>query len=181
MQVRHGYQQPSSPQVMTTMKLSPITLLLVLTALCASTSAYSGEVLPLSPVEAVQLAASVAPDQGVQGKFLLTVKASGDDKRRGKVYLNSELDYRDQRNLTIEIERSAFPELEAKYGKNLKTYFIGKQVLVSGIAKRVTIFFGKPRISAVNGKPRSNYYFQTHVQVLSADQILLVPQSPDPS
>ena len=159
------------------MKPSAIAIFLALIALSAETAAQAPVVTPIVPIEAVQLAAAAAPDNGVQGTFLISVKASGDDKKRN-LFLNSELDYRDQRNLTVAIERSAVAELEAKYGGNLKTYFIGKQILVTGIARRVTIYFGKPRVSAVNFKLRNKYYYQTHVSVMSADQIVLVPQAP---
>jgi hypothetical protein len=159
------------------MRPSSIAPVLALLALCAPAAAQSVASPPIAPAEAVQLAAAAAPDQGIQGTFLVTIKASGDDKKRKKIFLNSELDYRDQRNLTVEIDQSAISELEAKYGRDLKTYFIGKQILVTGTARRVTIYFGKPRVSAV-GNLRTKYYFQTHVPVVSAEQIVLVPQTP---
>jgi hypothetical protein len=159
------------------MNVQSIASILALLALGAPIRAQSAGGPPIAPAEAVQLAAAAAPDQGVQGSFLVTVKASGEDKRRKRIYLNSELDYRDQRNLTVEIEQSAISGLEAKYGKDLKTYFIGKQILVAGTARRVTIYFGKPRVSAVSGNLRNKYYFQTHLPVVSADQIVLAPST----
>ena len=141
--------------------------------LCATAMAQVAAVPPIAPAEAVQLAAAAAPDHGIKGTFLIAVKATGVDKRRNEILLNSELDYRDQRNLTVDIAQTAIAELEAKFGKNLRTYFVGKQILVTGTARRVTIYFGKPQFSAV-GKLRSKYYFQTHVAVVSADQIALV-------
>lgn len=158
------------------MKSSSIASVLLLLALCYTDEARSVAVPPISPSEAIQSAAAAAPDHGVEGTFLLSVKASGADKKRREMYLNSELDYRDQRNLTIEIEQSAVPGLEAKYGKDLQSFFIGKQVLVTGVARRVTISFGQPRVSAVNGRLRNKYYYQTHVRVVNAEQIVLAPQ-----
>ena len=52
----------------------------------------------IDPSSAVQLAAA-APRDGVTGVFAMTVRAVGRDERG--VYLNSERDYRDQRNLTV--------------------------------------------------------------------------------
>ncbi len=160
------------------MKPSLIAPILVLLAASASTFAQTAVLPPISPAEAVQMAAAVAPDHGIQGTFLVTVKASGEDKRRNQIFLNSELDYRDQRNLTVVLEPSAIPELEAKFGKDLKRYFIGKQILVTGTATRVTIIFGKPRVSSVNGSLRNKYYFQTHLSVLKEAQIVPAPEAP---
>jgi len=160
------------------MKPSLIAPVIALLASCVLAAAQAAAIPSIAPAEAVQLAAAAAPDHGVDGTFLITVKATGEDKKRKRLFLNSELDYRDQRNLTVVIEQSAISGLEATYGKELENYFIGKQVLVSGTAKRVTIYFGKPRISAVNGNIRNKYYYQTHVSVVSAEQIALAPQTP---
>jgi hypothetical protein len=157
--------------------LSFLPALLLSFALCAPAMAQVVSIPPLSPVEAIQLAAAAAPDHEIQGTFLITVKATGDEKKpKKKIFLNSELDYRDQRNLTVAIEQSAISGLEARYGKDFKAYFVGKQILVSGAARRVTIIFGKPRVSP-NGNLRNKYYFQTHVSVVDADQISLAPQT----
>ncbi|MGN0861908.1 MAG: hypothetical protein ACI4N1_01125, partial [Stenotrophomonas koreensis] len=53
----------------------------------------------LDPSMAVMLAAAAGPGRGVDGVFALTVRASGSD--RGQLYLNSERDYRNPRNLSI--------------------------------------------------------------------------------
>jgi len=150
---------------------------LALTGLFVPAATCAAALPPIAPVDAIQLAAGAAPDHGIDGKFLVTVKATGEDKKRGEIYLNSELDYRDQRNLTVRIEQPAVRGLEAKFGKDLKNYFLGKTLLVTGTARRVTVYFGKPRVSAVSGTIRNKYYFQTHVQVVNSEQILLAPPS----
>jgi hypothetical protein len=160
------------------MRPASIALLLTLFAVWGPATGQVAALPPITPAEAIPLAAAAAPDRGIRGTFLITVKASGEDKKRKEIYLNSELDYRDQRNLTVRIEPSAIPGLEARFGKDLKKVFIGKQILVTGTATRVTIIFGKPRVSAVNGGLRNKYYFQTHVSVASAEQIVLAPQTP---
>jgi hypothetical protein len=164
--------QPSRQHEMTQ---SLLAFVFALTTLCVPAATRAAVPSPLAPVEAIQLAAEAAPDRGVDGTFLVTVKATGEDKKRGEIYLNSELDYRDQRNLTIRIEPSAVRGLQAKFGKDLKAYFLGKTVLVTGAARRVTVYFGKPRVSAVSGHIRNKYYFQTHVPVVNSEQILLAP------
>jgi hypothetical protein len=118
-----------------------------------------------TPEQAVMMAASSAP-RTVPGIFTLQVKASGKDNKR--VYLNSELDYRDQRNLTISIDPRTAKVLAAKYGAPPEDYFKGKTIEVRGAARRVTIGFFE------NRRPTGLYYYQTHVTVGHAGQIQLV-------
>jgi len=120
----------------------------------------------VAPEQAVITAAKVAPD-GVQGLFALEVRATG--HLDSKVYLNSETDYRDQRNLTIAIGPLVAADLKLRYGAEPEVFFKGKHVVVSGIAERVRIDF------AVNGVVTEKYYYQTHVNVSSAHQIQIVP------
>jgi hypothetical protein len=158
-------------------KSRPMHLAFALVLAALPITATSATTPPILPADAIQLAAAAAPDRGVDGTFLLTVKATGEDKKQHRIFLNSELDYRDQRNLTVVIEPSALPDLEARYGKNPKGFLMGKQLLVTGTAKRVTIYFGRPKFSAVNGKLLNKYYFQAHLAVARGDQIVLT--SPD--
>ena len=83
------------------------------------------------------------------------------------LYLNSELDYRDQRNLTIAILPTAIAPLEARFGQDLDRFFVGKNIVVSGAAQRVKIAFFS------NGQLTDKYYYQTHVDVRDADQLRL--------
>jgi hypothetical protein len=126
----------------------------------------------MTPVEAIQLAAAAAPDQGIKGRFAFQVKNVGD--LRGYVFINSELDYRDQRCLTIELTPKVAEAMQARVGADLRRGLVGKTIEVDGIARRVTIRMGrKPRV--VNGKDRNPYYFQTHVGVDDAGQIRVLP------
>ena len=118
-----------------------------------------------SPEQAVMMAASSAP-RTVPGIFTLQVKATGKDKQR--VYLNSELDYRDQRNLTISIDPRTAKALTVKYGTPPEDFFKGKTIEVRGAARRVTIGFFE------NKRPTGLYYYQTHVGVGHSSQIQLV-------
>ncbi|MDA8621952.1 hypothetical protein N9L48_04815 [Psychrosphaera sp.] len=103
-----------------------------------------------------------APD-GVKGIFKFQVKASG--IRRGEVFLNTELDYRDRRAVTIAISPKIVSQLTDKYGSSPGTYFIDKTVEVTGEAKRVKIYL------IYKGLKTSKYYFQTHINVSSIEQI----------
>ena len=128
---------------------------------CATTSSSSESSQWIDPSHAIQLAAA-SPRLGVTGVFALTVKATG---KTSRVHLNSELDYRDQRNLSIAVEPAAADELAARLGAPPEIALKGKQILVAGTAKRTKIVF------SADGKPTDKYYYQTHVVVTKASQI----------
>jgi len=119
----------------------------------------------ISPSEAIESAAAAAP-RSVQGQFAIRVKGVG--RQGGNIYLNSETDYRDQRNLTIAILPSAIGPLAQRYGSDPDVFLIGKRIVVSGEARRTQIHF------TADGRPTGKYYFQTHVRVGNADQISVV-------
>ena len=122
-----------------------------------------------TPEQAVMAAASAAP-RTVEGIFTMQVEATG--KERNRVYLNSELDYRDQRNLTVNIDSRAAKDLTARFGAPPEEFFKGKTIEVRGAARRVTIGFFE------NGRPTGLYYYQTHVNVRGSSQIVLVAPQP---
>jgi hypothetical protein len=142
--------------------------LTVLTGGCAGLdqSGYAAGVL--TPPQAVMAAANAAP-AGVPGTFWLIVRGAG--TQGGRFYLNSEADYRDQRNLTIDIDPQAARALEVRYGDNPLRFFAGKPIVVRGSARRVKIYF------LSDGRPTDKYYYQTHVGVTYPDQIRLAPNS----
>ena len=141
-----------------------LSLVIALAAGCASPPPKSESSRWIDPSQAVQLAAASART-GVTGVFAMTVKATGKTTR---VHLNSELDYRDQRNLSIAVEPAAAEELALQLGSPPEIALKGKQILVTGTAKRTKIVF----IS--DGKPTNKYYYQTHVSVTKASQIQLL-------
>jgi hypothetical protein len=116
----------------------------------------------MGPVEAIVRAAEAAP-RPVPGWFAMTVRATGVDD--GWTYLNSELDYRDQRNLSIAIAPAAARALALQYGAPPHPWFQGRTIRVAGRAERVKIAF------TAGGRPTDKYYYQTHVRVYAADQI----------
>jgi len=106
---------------------------LVLSA-CSSTS-------NVNISETMNLIASTeeSAPKGVNGTFNFLIKASG--VRRGEVFLNTELDYRDRRAITIAIAPNVIAEFTKKYGSTPEVYFVDKKIEVTGEAKRVKIYF----------------------------------------
>ena len=120
----------------------------------------------VDPSMAVQLAAAAGPQRGVDGVFALTVRASGNAD--GRLYLNSQSDYRDPRNLSISIGPDALQELVAQYGSDPGAALKGRAILVRGTARLVRIGF------VADGRRVSDkYYYQTHVRVDDATQLQL--------
>ena len=95
----------------------------------------------------------------------MTVQATG--TQDGQVYLNSELDYRDQRNLTVALSPIAAMHLHARLGADLLIALKGRDIVVTGAARRVQIFF------FADGRRSDKYYYQTHVNVTSAEQVVV--------
>lgn len=119
----------------------------------------------ISPEQAVLAAAHAAP-AGVPGTFALRVQATG--SQHGRFFLNSELDYRDQRNLTIAMSRRVLEQLAARMGGDPLTLLKGRDILVDGIARRTKIYF------LVDDRLTDKYYYQTHVNVDDAAQVSVV-------
>lgn len=125
-----------------------------------------GSVAPiLSPEEAVMRAADAAP-VGVAGQFGLRIEGVG--MQGPWLFLNSQADYRDQRTLTLAIAPEVQSVLRRRFGSDLMTALGGRHILVSGIARRVRIDF------TVGGRPSGKFYYQTHVRVSDARQIVTI-------
>lgn len=117
-------------------------------------------------MQAIEKAAEAAPN-GIKGFFELDVKAIG--KPHEVIFLNSELDYRDPRNITVAIHPKVIESFKTKYGEAPDVYLKGKKIVVYGEARKVKIAFG------CNGEKNENeYYYQTHVRVASLSQIHVV-------
>ena len=84
--------------------MKPVTLIaafvsaITLLAACQSLPATSLRRRPMTPMEAVEKSAARA--EGVTGVFELVVRATGTD--RGQIFLNSQEDYRDRRNVSLQ-------------------------------------------------------------------------------
>lgn len=142
-------------------------LILVLCGCSSTSSTSSTKTGPLysDTMEVIRSAAASAP-KGVKGEYILNVKASGSD--RSGIYLNTELDYRDQRNITVALGPKVALQLYKNYEQNPKTFFIGKSIKINGEAKRAKIYFYS------KGERTEKYYYQTHIKVQDISQIEVV-------
>ncbi len=104
--------------------------------------------------------------EGVTGTFEFIVRGSGRQDER--YFLNSEVDYRDQRCLTLVLTSDAYRTLSARLGDDAASILNGKKILVNGTARKTRIDF----ISM--GRVTDKYYYQTHVAVGDAGQIRTV-------
>jgi len=110
----------------------------------------------------IALSEQSAPN-GVQGTFNFLIKATGN--RRGDIFLNTEDDYKDRRAITIVLSPKVSSDFTSKYGSTPDLYFINKTIEVTGEAKREKIYFYS------KGRVTTKYYYQTHIDVTSLDQI----------
>lgn len=108
---------------------------------------------------------AIAP-QGLKGEFVLSIKNSG--KQSGRIYLNTQEDYRDRRNITVTLEPSFQQAFKAKHDIDIRSHFEGQKLLVRGEAKRMKVWFFS------QGKRTEKYYFQTHIVVKKLDQISIL-------
>lgn len=128
-------------------------------------SASMGRAPVYSAREAIAAAAD-AEGGGVPGLFHMRVRNAGWD--RGRLFLNSELDYRDQRSLNIAISQRAVVAFAEHFAENPQTVFRGRTVQVRGRAVRTRITFFS------QGRDTGLYYYQTQVEVTDPNQIVLI-------
>ncbi|MGJ8680301.1 hypothetical protein [Paraglaciecola sp.] len=118
-------------------------------------------------MQIIRSAADSAPD-GVQGIYSLTIQATGSQKGDRRIFLNTELDYRDQRNITIALSDKTIRELISETQQSPMDFFKGKTIQVIGEAQRTKIYF------VTMGRRTSKYYYQTHIKVTDASQITVL-------
>lgn len=122
----------------------------------------------LSRIHSAREAVMAAADQpgGYLGRVAFSVRAVGWDG--GRLYLNSEEDYRDPRNLSVvvspQIAREALEKLGGEAGALQR-----KVVVATGQFKRVRIEFLDPK-----ERPTGKYYYQTHLAIGSLNQFRVV-------
>jgi len=127
-------------------------------AMTSSTKAW------ITPSQAILLAANAAP-RGVRGTFAMRVQATG--TQNGRSFLNSELDYRDQRNLTVALSQRAVQGLRERLGADPLVALQGKNILVTGSAFWTKLFL------IAGGDPPAKYYYLTHVNVTDASKLVV--------
>jgi hypothetical protein len=143
------------------MKYFLLLLILVLSA-CTATPEVTSKSSSTDVMRLIEKTAVNAP-KGVKGTFQFSIQASGIERK--VAYLNTELDYRDRRNITVALHPKTIVAFTKKYGSSPEAYFINKNIEVTGEAKQIKIWFG------FNGKRSQKYYFQTHIRVKSISQI----------
>ncbi|MGB3722145.1 MAG: hypothetical protein WA979_04915 [Pacificimonas sp.] len=141
----------------------------ILAGACAGPSARDTSSLRIHAEQAVMNAAAVAPE-GVNGIFEIAVRGTG--RSGGRLFLNSERDYRDPRALNIAIAPAIEQQLEARFGRPPATHLEGKTIAVRGTAKRVRIEFTQ------NGRRSGKYYYQTHVVLEEARHLTVSGEPP---
>ena len=140
-------------------------------AACAPSANGIGRASPplvrLTPEQAVMNAAEVAP-QGVSGLFEMTVRGSG-IADAGRLYLNSQPDYRDPRNMSVVLTPAMQAQLRERFGADPAEFLDGKRIAVRGTARRVRIAF------IANGRPTEKYYYQTHLMLEQPSDLSVAP------
>lgn len=116
----------------------------------------------MTPPIAVMMAAATAPG-AIGGTILMTVRASA--TTGGVLYLNSEADYRDVRNVSVAVPAGVTKQLAARWGSAPGRFLQDRRIRVRGYAQRVRIAF------LANGRATGKYYYQTHVVLQSPQQI----------
>lgn len=97
------------------------------------------------------------------GLYVMKVQASGRDG--GRLFLNSEADYRDARNLSLVFVPEVESAFKRKHGSAPDEFLKGKDIVVLGTARQVKVYFTN------RGVPSDKYYYQTHVNVAKPDYI----------
>lgn len=119
-----------------------------------------------SPIEAIVLAALAAPSV-VEGKFGFTVRNVG-QMGDGTILLNSELNYREQINVTVRLSQRLASYLQRTYGKDWVNDIVGKEIEVVGEAKRLPIYF------RCNNQRTESYYYQTQIEVKRPEHFVIL-------
>jgi len=126
------------------------------------------DVVVTDPMEIIRSAAESAPI-GVKGEYELYIKATG--KQGHLIYLNTEHDYRDQRNVSVVLYPNVITQLTAHYGVALDEFFKGTTIRIKGNARREKIVFLNP-----DQQPSGKYYFQTQIHVTNISQLELIKE-----
>ena len=144
-------------------------IIVVFVSGCSSLSKKETNTMDL--IEEVSLVAQKAnlvnqKDKGVEGEFVFIIKAAG--QQRNRVFLNTQLDYRDRRNITLALSKKVSKYIKKAHSQSPLDFFINKQVLVKGIANRVKIWFFSKGIRT------EKYYYQIHININDPEQIKVI-------
>lgn len=147
--------------------LIAVTLVALLSACATTPQVPCGTAQGICPMQAIERAAAAAP-HGVPGRYTLVVRSVG--RANGLIFLDSQRDYRDQRNVAVELYPQAQSQLRARLGGPLEKALEGRRIVVIGAARRVKILFLDS-----NHHYSGKYYYQTHITVTRGNQVLELP------
>jgi len=154
---------------MTNNTITKVIIALIITLVFSGYYIYTNKDISISPEQAIFMTAEAADSNAtVSGVFELKVQAVKEENLGKMSYLNSELDYRDQRNITIDIPLNIRIGLTDKYNDSLENIFMDKKIRVNGVAKRMKVNFYS------HGVKTDKYYYQTHVRIYNIDQIEVI-------
>jgi len=139
-----------------------ILLSILFLSACSSTSEVASKSEATDIIQLIEKAKRRFPEP-VRGTFQIPIKATG--IKNGVVYLNSNLDYREPTNITLALAPSTIEKFTNYYNSSPDLYFKNKTLEVTGKVDRIKIYMYK------NGKRTKKYYFQTHIRVISIEQI----------
>lgn len=142
-----------------------IALSIVILSACSSTPEVSTETATTNVPQLIEQAKRRFP-HFVRGTFNIPIKATG--SQNGRVFLNSNLDYREPTNLTVSLDPETIENFTKIYNSSPELYFKNKTVEVTGKVQRVRIY------QYSNGKRTKKYYYQTHIRVSDVKQINVV-------
>lgn len=118
----------------------------------------------LEPSQAI--AAADAAPKGRHGRFVMTVLATG--KERKATYLNSSEDYRSPDNVTFRLAPNVAGVLTRRYGSPAEQFLKGKRVTVQGIVERRMI------VNTEYGRAKSFNRWAHEVYVRLPSQIIAI-------
>ena len=156
------------------MKIKLLSLIIVLAG-AFSQHVYAKEFEPnrtyedTNVMEIIRQAAE-AGGEGVKGEYTIKIKAAGKSQRA--LYLNTEADYRDPRNVSVSIHPRAFKAFRKKYGDEAQDFFVGKKIKVEGEARRIAV-----QLTQGTETSRPLYYYQTHIHVFKSSQITIIDEN----
>ena len=119
-----------------------------------------------SPAEAIELAKKER--LGVLGTYQFQVK--GANVVNGVLFLNSEDNYRDPKNLTVRCDETATRMLTLRFSGSPAMFLKGKCIQAVGRPIRV------PVALVVDGEVSNRGYYQTHIRISNPEMLTMCGQ-----
>jgi hypothetical protein len=126
---------------------------------------------PIGPAQAIAAVAKAAREKdgdGLKGVFEFRVASVGAGSRGRGVFLNSEADYHDAKNLSVQLRPEAVKALEASLGAPLDKTMAGKRISVTGTARAKSF-----NVYDADGSKTGKTWSQTRIIVAKADNLVV--------